>query len=160
MNEENKSEDQFLEKVVHVNRCAKVVAGGRRFSFSALCVVGDQKGMVGIGFGKAQEVSDAIKKGLEQAKKNMLKVTLYGNTVPHENLGINKGGKVLIKPACPGTGIKAGFCARAILEAAGVKDVLTKSLGSNNKINLTKATLNGLLEMKSANEIFAIRRRR
>lgn len=153
------AESAFLEKVVYVNRCAKVVAGGRRFSFSALCVVGNKKGKVGIGFGKAQEVSDAIRKGIEKAKKTMIEIPLYGSTIPHEVKGVNKGGKVILKPAAPGTGIKAGFCPRAVLEACGVRDVLTKSLGSNNQINVTKATLNGLLQLNSANEIFNLRRR-
>ena len=151
--------EDMVEKVVHVNRCAKVVAGGRRFSFSAVCVVGDRKGKVGIGLGKANEVAEAIKKGLEQAKKSMVGVKLRGTTVPHEVIGINKGGRVLIKPAGPGTGIKAGSCARAVLEAAGITDVLTKVLGANNQINVTKATLNGLLQLCSADEIFSLRKR-
>lgn len=159
MKEDKTSEDQLLEKVVHVNRCAKVVSGGRRFSFSALCVVGDQKGSVGIGFGKAKEVAEAIKKGIEGAKKSMIKIKMYGSTIPYDVLGVNGGGKVLLKPASPGTGIKAGASARAVLEAAGIKDVLTKSLGSNNKNNVTKATLNGLLELRSADEVFSLRRR-
>ncbi len=159
MREDKTSEDQLLEKVVHVNRCAKVVSGGRRFSFSALCVVGDQKGSVGIGFGKAKEVAEAIKKGIEGAKKSMVKIQMYGSTIPYDVLGVNGGGKVLLKPASPGTGIKAGASARAVLEAAGIKDVLTKSLGSNNKNNVTKATLNGLLELRSADEVFSLRRR-
>ncbi len=159
MREDKTSEDQLLEKVVHVNRCAKVVSGGRRFSFSALCVVGDQKGSVGIGFGKAKEVAEAIKKGIEGAKKSMVKIKMYGSTIPYDVLGVNGGGKVLLKPASPGTGIKAGASARAVLEAAGIKDVLTKSLGSNNKNNVTKATLNGLLELRSADEVFSLRRR-
>ena len=159
MREDKTSEDQYLEKVVHVNRCAKVVSGGRRFSFSALCVVGDQKGSVGIGFGKAKEVAEAIKKGIEGAKKSMVKIKMYGSTIPYDVLGVNGGGKVLLKPASPGTGIKAGASARAVLEAAGIKDILTKSLGSNNKNNVTKATLNGLLELRSADEVFSLRRR-
>jgi len=159
LKEDKTSEDQLLEKVVHVNRCAKVVSGGRRFSFSALCVVGDQKGSVGIGFGKAKEVAEAIKKGIEGAKKSMIKIKMYGSTIPYDVLGVNGGGKVLLKPASPGTGIKAGASARAVLEAAGIKDVLTKSLGSNNKNNVTKATLNGLLELRSADEVFSLRRR-
>jgi small subunit ribosomal protein S5 len=154
----NTAEDSFVEKVVDVNRCAKVVAGGRRFSFSALCVVGDRKGRVGLGFGKANEVAESIKKGLEQARRSMVRVNLYRTTIPHEIIGEQCGGRIVLRPAGPGTGIKAGVCARAVLEAAGVADVLTKSLGSNNKINLTKATFNGLRSLCSAQEIFSLRR--
>ena len=152
-------EEQAVEKVVHVNRCAKVVAGGRRFSFSALCVVGDRKGFVGIGLGKANEVADSIRKGLEQARRNMVQVKVYGSTVPHEIVGEQGSSRVLIKPAGPGTGIKAGFCSRAVFEAAGISDVLTKSLGSKNQLNVTKATLNGLLELCSAGEILNLRKK-
>ena len=152
------TKDEIFEKVVAVNRCAKVVKGGRRFSFSALCVAGDKRGKVGIGFGKANEVAESIKKGLEQAKKQMVEVKIKGTTIPHAIVGINGGGKVLLKPAGPGTGIKAGSCARAVLELAGVSDILTKSLGSNNKVNVTWATFNGLRELCSADDIFSTRR--
>lgn len=151
--------EQAVEKVVHVNRCAKVVSGGRRFSFSALCVVGDKKGNVGIGLGKANEVADSIKKGLEYARRNMVKVNIFGSTIPHEVIGEQGSSRVLLKPAGPGTGVKAGFCSRAILEAAGISDVLTKSLGSKNQSNVTKATLNGLLQLCSADGIFSGRRK-
>ena len=151
--------EQAVEKVVHVNRCAKVVSGGRRFSFSALCVVGDKKGHVGIGLGKANEVADSIKKGLEYARRSMVKVNIFGSTIPHEVTGVQGSSRVLLRPAGPGTGIKAGFCSRAILEAAGISDVLTKSLGSKNQSNVTKATLNGLLQLCSADGIFSERRK-
>ena len=151
--------EQAVEKVVHVNRCAKVVSGGRRFSFSALCVVGDKRGNVGIGLGKANEVADSIKKGLEYARRNMVKVNIFGSTIPHEVVGVQGSSRVLLKPAGPGTGVKAGFCSRAILEAAGISDVLTKSLGSKNQSNVTKATLNGLLQLCSADGIFSERRK-
>lgn len=151
------SSSEIFEKVVHVNRCAKVVAGGRRFSFSALCVAGDKKGRVGIGFGKANEVADSIKKGIEQAKKNMVEVHIKGNTISHEIIGECAGGRILLKPAGPGTGIKAGASARAVLELAGVVDVLTKSLGSGNKINVTKATFEGLKQLQEAEKLFALR---
>ncbi len=148
---------ETFEKVVAVNRCAKVVAGGRRFSFSALCVAGDKKGSVGIGLGKANEVADSIRKGLEQAKKNMIRVNLKGNTIPYETVGEHSCSRVLMRPAGPGTGIKAGTSARAVLELAGITDILTKCVGSRNKINVTKATLEGLRGLCSAEEIYKLR---
>jgi small subunit ribosomal protein S5 len=150
--------DELVERVIHVNRCAKVVAGGRRFSFSALCVAGNKKGKVGLGFGKANEVAESIKKGLEQARKNMVDVHLKGPTIPYEIIGENGAGRILLKPAGPGTGIKAGSSARAVLEAAGVMDILTKSLGSKNRINVSKATFSGLRALCTAEEIFSRRK--
>ncbi len=147
----------LIEKVVFINRCAKVVKGGRRFSFAALAVVGDGKGKVGIGYGKANEVPDAIKKSTESAKKRMVSVKLKGDTVPHDILGEADGGKVLLKPASAGTGLIAGGGVRAVLEAAGVKNVLTKSMGSNNHIAVVHATLNGLRKLRLAEEITALR---
>jgi small subunit ribosomal protein S5 len=150
-------EEELFEKVVHVNRCAKVVKGGRRFSFAALVVVGDQKGNVGFGYGKAQMVPDAIRKGTEQAKKSMRPVSLAGETIPHPILANFDGGKVLLRPAREGTGIIAGGGVRAVLEGAGIKNVLSKSLGSNNPLSVVGATMKGLLELRSAEEISDIR---
>ncbi|HRH94513.1 MAG TPA: 30S ribosomal protein S5 [Prosthecobacter sp.] len=146
-----------MEKVVHINRCAKVVKGGRRFSFSALVVSGDAKGRVGCGFGKANEVSDAIKKATEASRKNMYAVCLKDSTIPHEVTGAHGGGFILLKPATPGTGIIAGGGARAVLEAAGVKDVIGKSLGSSNHANVVKATLAALSALRPADEILRAR---
>jgi len=134
----------LFEKLVSLNRIAKVVKGGRRFSFAALTVVGDKRGTVGYGFGKAVYVSDAIKKSMERGKRSMVRVPLKKNTIPHPVLGHYKGAKVLLKPAAPGTGIIAGGPVRAIMEACGVKDILSKSLGSKNSINLVKAAFKGL----------------
>jgi small subunit ribosomal protein S5 len=150
-------EPGFVEKVVYINRCAKVVKGGRRFSFSALAVVGDGKGKVGIGYGKANEVPDAIRKGTENARKNMLPVKLKGDTIAHEVLGVADGGKVLLRPASPGTGIIAGGGVRAVLEAAGVKNVLSKSMGSKNHIAVVNATLNGLRQLRMAEDYQKVR---
>jgi small subunit ribosomal protein S5 len=146
-------EEEFSEKLVKLNRVAKVVKGGRRFSFSALMVVGDKNGQVGIGFGKANEVSESIRKGVENAKKNIVSIQMKGNTIPHEVRGEFKGAKVIMKPASPGTGIIAGGPVRAVVEQAGIKDILTKSLGSNNAINVVKATLNGLKSIMNMQEI-------
>ncbi len=150
-------EPELFEKVVHINRCAKVVKGGRRFSFAALVVVGDQAGKVGFGYGKAQMVPDAIRKGTDQAKKAMVNVQVYGDTIPHAILGNFDGGKVLLKPARQGTGIIAGGGVRAVLEAAGVKNILSKSLGSNNALSIVSATMNGLLQLRTAETISNIR---
>ncbi len=144
---------EMVEKVVFINRCAKVVKGGRRFSFSALAVVGDRKGKIGIGYGKANEVPEAIKKGTANAHKRMVTVKLKGDTIPHDVLGVYDGGKVLLKPASPGTGLIAGGGVRAVLEAAGIKNVLTKSMGSKNHIAVVHATLNGLLQLRLAADI-------
>jgi len=150
-------EAELFEKVVHINRCAKVVKGGRRFSFAALVVVGDQKGNVGFGYGKAQMVPDAIRKGTDQAKKAMQPVSISGDTIPHPILGTYDGGKVLLRPARQGTGIIAGGGVRAVLEAAGVKNILSKSLGSNNQLSVVTATMNGLTQLRTAQEISEIR---
>lgn len=145
------STSPFIEKVVNVNRCAKVVKGGRRFSFSALVVVGDQKGQIGLGYGKAKEVPNAIKKATERAHKNLFTIQLNGHTIPHEVLGVQDGGKILLKPASEGTGVKAGGGIRAVLEAVGIRNVLTKSLGSNSPIAIVQATINGLVRLRSRN---------
>lgn len=146
-----------IEKVVHINRCAKVVKGGRRFSFSALVVSGDQQGKVGFGFGKANEVADAIKKATESSQKQLKSVALNGTTIPHEVVGQHGGGFILLRPAAPGTGIIAGGGARAVLEAAGVKDVIGKSLGSSNHANVVKATLAALYALRRGDDILRAR---
>ena len=148
---------QLIEKVVFINRCSKVVKGGRRFSFSALAVVGDGKGSVGIGYGKANEVPDAIRKGTENARKNMVTVVLKGTTIPHEVFGEYDGGKVLLRPATTGTGVIAGGGVRAVLEAAGVHNVLSKSMGSKNHIAVVHATLLGLRKLRSAEQFQKVR---
>ncbi len=148
---------EFDERVVFVNRCAKVVKGGRRFSFSAVVVVGDREGRVGYGFGKANEVSDAIRKGGEAAKKDMITVKLAGKSIPHEVTGICDGGYVLLKPAPDGTGLIVGGGMRPVLEAAGVRDAVGKSLGSKNRLNVVKATMAALQKLRSAEEIAVTR---
>ncbi len=153
----DQAESGLIEKVVFINRCAKVVKGGRRFSFSALSVVGDGKGSVGIGYGKANEVPDAIRKSTESAKKRMVSVKLKGGTIPHEVLGAYDGGKVFLRPASTGTGLIAGGGVRAVLEAAGVHNVLTKSMGSKNHIAVVHATLNGLRKLRLEEDFKSIR---
>ncbi len=154
------AEVEITEKVVHINRCAKVVKGGRRFSFSALVVTGNHKGQVGIGFGKAREVSEAIRKGTEAARKRMVSVVLRGTTLPHEVTGYHSGARVLLRPASNGTGIIAGASVRAVVEAAGVRDVLAKSLGSDNPANVVRATLAALQQLKSLEQIKQARSRK
>jgi small subunit ribosomal protein S5 len=147
----------MIEKVVFINRCAKVVKGGRRFSFAALTVVGDQKGNIGVGYGKANEVPDAIKKSTEHAKKKLIHVKLKGDTIPHDVIGEFDGGRVMLKPASPGTGLIAGGGVRAVLEAAGIKNVLTKSMGSSNHIAVVNATVQALLQLRLAEDFTKLR---
>ena len=152
-----KEDSGLTEKVVFINRCAKVVKGGRRFSFSALIVTGDKLGKVGCGFGKANEVSEAIRKASESAKKAMVKIAVRDNTIPHEVIGEHGGGRVLLRPASPGTGVIAGGGVRAVVEAAGIRDVLAKSLGSSNHANVVKATLEALQQLRLREEIYKTR---